>query len=68
MIDKSNQEDERSINNNNNIVKEQCLTEEQIQLIKEAFESFDNDGNGIISQKELGLALRSLGQNPTGIK
>lgn len=66
MIDKSNQEDERSINNNN-IVKEQCLTEEQKQLIKEAFESFDNDGNGI-SQKELGLALRSLGQNPTGIK
>jgi len=68
VIDKSDLKDECiPIDTINNMVEEQSLTEEQKQLIKETFDSFDNDGNGIISQKELGLALRSLGQNPTGI-
>ena len=41
------------------------LTEEQISEFKEAFSLFDKEGNGVISSKELGTAMRSLGQNPT---
>jgi calmodulin len=41
------------------------LTEEQINEFKEAFSLFDKDGDGTITTKELGTAMRSLGQNPT---
>lgn len=40
------------------------LTEEQIAEFKEAFSLYDKDGNGTIISKELGNAMRSLGQNP----
>ena len=33
--------------------------------IKEAFCIFDRDESGAISAKELGMVMRSLGQNPT---
>lgn len=36
-----------------------------ISEFKEAFSLFDKDGDGTISVKELGTAMRSLGQNPT---
>lgn len=32
---------------------------------KEAFSLFDKNGDGNISSKELGIVMRSLGQNPT---
>ncbi len=41
------------------------LTAEEIDEFREAFSLFDKDGNGTISSKELGIAMRSLGQNPT---
>jgi hypothetical protein len=36
--------------------------------IKEAFSLFDKDGNGTITSKELGTAMRSLGQYPTEVE
>lgn len=39
------------------------LTEEQIAEFKEAFQIFDKDGDGLITTKELGTVMRSLGQN-----
>lgn len=41
------------------------LTEDQLADIKEAFELFDKEGIGEIPNKLLGVAMRSLGQNPT---
>ncbi|CAD5214589.1 unnamed protein product [Bursaphelenchus xylophilus] len=41
------------------------ISEEEMIEYKEAFRLFDKDGNGSISSKELGVAMRALGQNPT---
>ena len=53
------------INSMNNIISHFQLTPEEIDEFREAFMMFDKDGNGTISTKELGVAMRSLGQNPT---
>ncbi|PNW85262.1 hypothetical protein CHLRE_03g178350v5 [Chlamydomonas reinhardtii] len=41
------------------------LPPERLEELKEAFKLFDKDGNGHITHRELGLVMRSLGQNPT---
>ncbi len=41
------------------------LSEEQIGQFKDAFKHFCVEDDGSICSKELGLILRSLGQNPT---
>ncbi|KAK6170331.1 hypothetical protein SNE40_018745 [Patella caerulea] len=41
------------------------LTEEQIAEFKEAFSLFDKNGDGKVTNKELGTVMISLGQTPT---
>ena len=41
------------------------LTEKQIAEFREAFSLFDKDADGFITTEELGIVMRSLGQNPT---
>lgn len=41
------------------------LSDEQLEKLHNAFTLFDKDGDGSISPRELGNAIRSLGQNPT---
>lgn len=45
--------------------KRKPLTEERLMEYREAFKLFDKDGNGTIDVEELGIVMRSLGQNPT---
>ena len=47
------------------IEAEKVLSAQQISELKEAFQLFDRDGDGTISTDELGIVLRSIGQNPT---
>ncbi|KAL6907301.1 hypothetical protein GGI43DRAFT_397066 [Trichoderma evansii] len=42
-----------------------CLTDDEIADLKQAFSTFDQDGNGVITGKELGDVMRRLGLNPT---
>ena len=41
------------------------LNEEQVAEFKEAFSLFDKDLDGRITEEELGIVMRSLGQRPT---
>lgn len=41
------------------------ITEEQRNQFKEAFRLFDKSGTGVISARELGNLMKSLGQTPT---
>ena len=37
----------------------------ELAEFKQAFDEFDVDGGGTINTKELGLAMRAMGMNPT---
>lgn len=41
------------------------LTDEKMSELREAFEMFDRDKDGLINSKELGNILRSLGHEPS---
>ncbi|XP_068742618.1 calmodulin-like isoform X1 [Montipora capricornis] len=41
------------------------FTESQIDEFKECFSLFDGDSDGMVTEKELGLIMRSLGENIT---
>ncbi|EAT40854.1 AAEL007439-PB [Aedes aegypti] len=41
------------------------FTEDQLAEFQEAFNLFDNRGDGKIQQQQIGECLRALGQNPT---
>ncbi|KAF8347538.1 calmodulin [Amanita rubescens] len=41
------------------------MSDQLSEEFKEAFSLFDKDGDGTITSKELGIVMRSLGQNPT---
>ncbi|PLB53972.1 calmodulin [Aspergillus steynii IBT 23096] len=43
----------------------EAINEEQICEFKRAFSLFDNDGDGQITRNELGVAMRTLGLNPS---
>ena len=44
---------------------EKKFTDEEVAQLKQAFALFDLDGNGYITNDELGTVLRKMGQEPT---
>ena len=42
------------------------LVEEQVAEYKEVFMLFDKDQDGVLSFSELGTAMKTLGQRPSG--
>ncbi|XP_029142127.1 calmodulin, striated muscle-like [Protobothrops mucrosquamatus] len=41
------------------------LSEQEIRELRDAFALFDQDGDGLITSKEVVTVMRSLGKNPT---
>ena len=41
------------------------LSDFQVSAFRDAFNEFDEDGDGFITSRELGKVLASLGRNPT---
>ncbi|CAG9761591.1 unnamed protein product [Ceutorhynchus assimilis] len=48
-----------------NTNKDNDLSPEALEEIREVFKLFDLDNDGTISSKELGVVMKALGQNPT---
>lgn len=45
-----------------------CKVTVGIQLFSDAFREADEDGDGFLSERELGIALRKLGHNPSEVE
>ena len=41
------------------------LTTEQIGQFHDAFRRYDRDSDGVVTSREIGMILRSIGQNPS---
>ncbi|KHN85551.1 Calmodulin-like protein, partial [Toxocara canis] len=55
----------RQFTNSSNTTDQEEFTAEELQEFAQAFKMFDKDGNGTMNIKELGVAMRTLGLNPT---
>ncbi|CAI4225930.1 unnamed protein product [Auanema sp. JU1783] len=60
-----NREMHRQYTNNSASSEVEEFTQEELQEFAQAFKMFDKDGNGTMNIKELGVAMRTLGLNPT---
>ncbi|KAK5967994.1 Calmodulin protein 3 [Trichostrongylus colubriformis] len=61
----SDREMHRQYTNNSGSTEAEEFTQEELQEFAQAFKMFDKDGNGTMNIKELGVAMRTLGMNPT---
>ncbi|KAA0705884.1 Calcium-binding protein 5 [Triplophysa tibetana] len=48
-----------------NVLQDRPLADEEIDELKEAFDEFDKDKDGLISCKDLGNLMRTMGYMPT---
>lgn len=55
----------RQYTNSSATTEQEDLTPDELQEFAQAFKMFDKDGNGTMNIKELGVAMRTLGLNPT---
>lgn len=45
-----------------------CKVSDVIRHFSDAFREADEDGDGFLSERELGIALRKLGHNPSEVE
>lgn len=45
-----------------------CTVSDVIRHFSDAFREADEDGDGFLSERELGIALRKLGHNPSEVE
>ncbi|EJW86594.1 calmodulin [Wuchereria bancrofti] len=55
----------RRYTNSSAATEQDDFTPEELQEFAQAFKMFDKDGNGTMNIRELGVAMRTLGLNPT---
>lgn len=50
------------------LVNVSCKVSDVIRHFSDAFREADEDGDGFLSERELGIALRKLGHNPSEVE